>query len=268
MSAHLAGASGLAFERLAPGYDNIFTNSLVGRAQRDVVWQTADKLFKSGDRVLELNCGTGEDAMHLASRGVTVRAYDASPGMVAVARERIKNCEASSDVSVELLAIEDINRLRGQVFDGVFSNFSGLNCVENLQAVAGDLLRLLRPGGIALLCLSSPICAFETVWFVMHGEFGKSVRRWSGKTIAKVESLQVPVWYPSVSSIEQSFSPWFQLRDVTAVGLFIPPSYAESWAARHPRTFKFLGSMDTALRQLPMLRVLGDHVLLTFERCA
>ena len=45
--------------------------------------------LKAGERVLELNCGTGEDAVHLARRGVRVLATDNSPRMLAAARSKI-----------------------------------------------------------------------------------------------------------------------------------------------------------------------------------
>ena len=51
--------AGLAFDSIAEQYDDIFTRSLIGRAQRDVVWDVLQKTFRRGDRVLELNCGTG-----------------------------------------------------------------------------------------------------------------------------------------------------------------------------------------------------------------
>ena len=39
--------------------------------------------FTPGQSILEINCGTGIDALHLASRGVRVDAFDAAPGMIA-----------------------------------------------------------------------------------------------------------------------------------------------------------------------------------------
>jgi len=50
-------------------YDQIFTESLIGRAQRNAVWKILNRTFSEKDNILELNCGTGEDAIHLASRG-------------------------------------------------------------------------------------------------------------------------------------------------------------------------------------------------------
>jgi SAM-dependent methyltransferase len=76
------------FERLAARYDELWTETAVGRAQRNAVWRVVDRLFGSGDCVLDIGCGTGEDAAHLGSRGVLVYGVDASPAMVARARAR------------------------------------------------------------------------------------------------------------------------------------------------------------------------------------
>jgi SAM-dependent methyltransferase len=76
------------FERLAPRYDELWTETAVGRAQRNAVWRVVDRLFGAGACVLDIGCGTGEDAAHLGSRGVLVYGIDASPAMVARARAR------------------------------------------------------------------------------------------------------------------------------------------------------------------------------------
>jgi ubiquinone/menaquinone biosynthesis C-methylase UbiE len=73
-----AHRAGIAFDSIADQYDDIFTHSLIGRAQRDVVWDALKKTFRPGERVLEINCGTGEDALFLSKMGVSVHACDAS----------------------------------------------------------------------------------------------------------------------------------------------------------------------------------------------
>src|SRR5258707_15591100 len=77
-----------AFDRVAETYDATFTESLIGRAQRNVVWNALQRAFRPGDFVLELNCGTGEDAFFLAKFGISVLACDASPRMIEVAEHR------------------------------------------------------------------------------------------------------------------------------------------------------------------------------------
>ena len=70
-------ATGAAFDRLAGSYDEVFTRSVIGRVQRGVVWKVLAETFRPGDRILELNCGTGEDALFLGRRRVTVESCDA-----------------------------------------------------------------------------------------------------------------------------------------------------------------------------------------------
>src|SRR5271168_5225153 len=148
LGAHEASA---AFERMADTYDATFTESLIGRAQRNVVWDALRRTFRPGDHVLELNCGTGEDALFLAKRGVSVLGCDASARMIEIA-ERRKSLEApGSSLEFRVLRNEDVDTLTpADHFDGIVSNFSGLNCVEDPSHVVRKLLHLVKPRATAL----------------------------------------------------------------------------------------------------------------------
>jgi ubiquinone/menaquinone biosynthesis C-methylase UbiE len=74
----------VAFVRIAATYDAQWTDRPVGRAQRDLVWRNADRLFHAGDAILDIGCGTGEDAAHFTARGVRVHATDVSAQMTRV----------------------------------------------------------------------------------------------------------------------------------------------------------------------------------------
>jgi SAM-dependent methyltransferase len=263
------GAQGAvaAFDRMASSYDAVFTESAVGRAQRNVVWDVLRRAFRAGDRVLELNCGTGEDALFLAGRGISVLACDASASMIEVARHRAARALASTCVQFQVLRNEDLQILQGApLFDGALSNFSGLNCVADLRRVAINLGNLVRPGGSALLCLSTRICLWEIAWHGARAHFSKAFRRVGGKTVARLDGVSVPVWYPRIGQVREAFSPWFRLHSVRAVGLFVPPSYVERWAKGHRFILSALESMDRVCATWPLLRAVGDHVLLEFRR--
>ena len=111
----------LAFNQLAKRYDDLFTKSLIGRAQRNAVWDVLERTFRPGDRILELNCGTGEDALFLASKGVSVVACDASEEMIDCARQRHSIEAPNASVMFGSVPIEQIADLRTEhTFDGVF----------------------------------------------------------------------------------------------------------------------------------------------------
>ncbi len=256
-----------AFDRMAGSYDAVFTESAIGRAQRGVVWAALKRVFRAGDRVLELNCGTGEDALFLAGRGVSVVACDASVGMIEVAERRKSLRSLYGSLQFRVLRNEDLAVLASRAgFDGALSNFSGLNCVADLRQVALDLGRLIKPGGSALICISTRVCLWEIAWYGARANFKKAFRRVRGSAVAHLDGISVPVWYPTIRRMRQIFSPVFRLRSIRAVGLFVPPSYVESWACRHKRVLAGLEAMDRIFAAWPLLRCAGDHVLLEFER--
>jgi ubiquinone/menaquinone biosynthesis C-methylase UbiE len=136
------------FEELAERYDADFTNTAVGIALRRIVWARLETLFQPSQRILELGCGTGEDAVRLALAGIDVVATDASPAMLAVAREKARRAGCLARIDFQCIPMEAVGRaLRGQRFDGVFSNFGALNCVRDLTPLSVDLSHLLAVNG-------------------------------------------------------------------------------------------------------------------------
>jgi ubiquinone/menaquinone biosynthesis C-methylase UbiE len=245
-----------AFDKLAPRYDELWTVSPAGRLQREAVWREIGGLFRPGERVLDLGCGTGEDAAWLAGSGVRVHAVDASPAMVELARGRLRgrgNCEVR--------AIEDLGRLLpGERFDGAIANFGVLNCVEDLRVAAANLARLIRPGGRLALCSMGRFCLWETIWYLLRGEPRKALRRLQRGPVGT--SMGFPVFYRSAAEITAAFDPEFRRVRRRGIGVFVPPSYVKAGS----RTAGALAWVDRLFAGWPVLRSMGDHCLLIFVR--
>jgi len=250
---------------MAADYDRQFTDSLIGRLMREAVWRQVDAKFREGDHVLEMNCGTGEDALHLARRGVQVLATDISTAMVEQVRTKASISAFGDLIEARRIAWEDLNDLMGASvqFDGALSNFGGLNCVEDLRGAARGLSRHIKLGGTVFLCIMGPRCPWEWGWYLGHGQAKKAFRRlrrggvaWRGITIR----------YPSIRETERAFFPWFRLRRVTAIGALVPPSYVEGWAQRHPHLTTFLDRIERRFESHPFMTALADHYLLELER--
>jgi SAM-dependent methyltransferase len=252
------------WDGVAETYDQVFPETLIGRVQRDAVWREIGRVFQPGQRILELNCGTGIDAVYLAGKSVRVLACDISQRMIALASSRAVAAGVSHLIDFRVLPTEEISQLAAeQPFDGVFSNFSGLNCVADHSAVARNLASVLRPGAYALFCMMGRLVPLEVAWFLVRGRLDKVTERWRGSS-RNHDSVAVHV--PSVRAMAKAFAPEFRLKNWKGVGVAVPPSSLDYLARRIPRTINLLASVDRWVACVPGLRNLADCVLLQFQR--
>lgn len=258
------------FDKAAPDYDRQWTHSATGRAQRELVNAWLDRhVLKGPARILELNCGTGEDAARLAALGHTVHATDASAAMVGIAASKLARF---ANGSAQHLPIESIAGLSGR-FDLVLSNFGGLNCLDpaamaRLGSALGDKV---ETGGRVVLVVMPRFCLWETVWNLLHLAPGTAFRRFSrGAVAAKAapdSTDHLAIWYHAKRSYSDWLGSGFTLRASRPIGFALPPSAMEHVALRLPRLVKFSQAIDHRLPGWPFA-AMADHMLLDFERTA
>jgi|SRR5579862_461829 len=257
-----------AFDELAGTYDQVFTQTVIGRAQREAVWRELDKCFRVGQRVLDINCGTGADAIHLAQRGVQVVACDASPEMILAARRQAQEAGVQHRAEFIALKTENIFMLdKNFQFDGLLSNFGGLNCSRDVSDIAVDLAPLLRPGARVFICVFSRFCAWEILWYLLHANPEKAFRRFGPVTKASLgDGRVIPVYRHTARSLTSAFAPYFRFKGRKGVGISVPPSYVERLAIRLPRGMAAAKSLDRLVSAWPFFRSIADHNLMMFER--
>jgi len=216
--------------------------------------------------VLELGCGTGEDAVWLAGRGIRVTATDASPAMLDVAAAKANSAGVNDRVELQRvdLASDD---LPAPGYDGAFSNFGALNCLSDLDPLGARLARAVRPGGHVVLIIMGPWCLWEMAWYLTHGDVHTALRRLRhGGGVAQIGSRQVHVWYHAPQHVRRSLAPWFAPRGLRAIGVALPPSFLADWVDRHPGAARALRAAEGYLASRWPLRLLGDHYLIELER--
>jgi SAM-dependent methyltransferase len=253
-----------AFDPLAHGYDADFTDTPVGRALRDIVWSHAVRLFQPGQRILELGCGTGEDATRFARAGISVLATDVSAEMVEVAQRKARQRKCADRTTFRCVAMEGVRTsLDGERFHGVFSNFGAVNCVGNVPVLAADLAKLLVRGAPLMWVVMGRHVPWEWLWFGARGQLRKATRRLDRRGI---EWRGVTVRYPPPSELTAMVTPYFKVTRVSPLGCVLPPTYASRWLNRSPRILRRLSRLELAAQRRPSLARIADHYILEARR--
>lgn len=134
----------LTYEALAPTYD-AFTAEHDHERWLARIEALALGHGLSGRRVLDVGCGTGKSAAPLLRRGYRISACDLSPGMAAIARERL-----GPAAHVFVADMCDLPDELGP-FDLVTCLDDALNYLDsahNLRAAFASVRRVLAPGGL------------------------------------------------------------------------------------------------------------------------
>jgi SAM-dependent methyltransferase len=122
-----------------------------------LVWPAVDRLLatRPGERVLDAACGNGLTSRRLARAGASVVAFDFSPAMIALARER----SAGLPIEYRVADATDPDALRAlapeRSLDAALCNMALMD-VADLSALFAAVARLLRPGGRFVFSITHP----------------------------------------------------------------------------------------------------------------
>ena len=256
-----------AFDSVAADYDGPRGNNALIQRMRDEMWRAVTRTFPAGSRLLDLGCGTGLDAVHLAGLGYDVLATDWSPKMVERTRVRARQAGLGHRVNVAVLGIQELERLSGDQFDGIYSNLGPLNCVTDMDTVARDCASLLRPGGRIVVSVIGRICPWEYAYYTLRGNPARARLRFAQGPVP-INLNRHTLWaaYYGPREFYHAFARQFRLSRYRGLCLFLPPPYLIDYWARWPRLGSLLGWLDDRLGALPLLREAGDHFLMTLTK--
>ncbi len=260
-----------AFDDSAATYDEDFTNTSIGRLQRKQVWKYLKLVYANGfpKHTIELNCGTGEDAVFLAEQGSAVLATDISEQMLSVAKAKILTNGFTSRITTQKLDLSNFSSTEfSQTYDLVFSNFGGLNCLnkKNLENLLNELRTVLNSKGRAILVIMPKFCAWESLYFTTRLSFKKAFRRRSDLPIkASVGSNEVEIWYHNPKSIRQIAGKYYKIKNVQPIGISLPPSYLQKTFLSNKGILNGLNTLENHLNKYSFLAGLSDHYLIDLE---
>lgn len=248
------------FDNAAIYYDAVFTHSSIGKAQRKRVYGFLSDILKQRqpNKILEVNCGTGEDAIWLAEQGFDLTATDISEAMIAVAK-------AKSGKHNPVFLQADINDLPqpfyGEKFDLIFSNFGGLNCLSEirLELFFKNASELLTDKGQLVLVIMPKNTKWEQLYFLAKANFRQMFRRKKNSAIAHVDGKNVMTYYYNPKQAARMAQRYFECRQYKPVGFFIPPSYLEPFFGKRPKLISLLDRLENTVKNSSFLARHADH---------
>ena len=248
--------AGLGFEARADG------NLSLARIRNDFREITVKYPFADA---LEIGCGPGFDVHWFAQRypGRKFTAVDISAGMVELARARVEKDEL---VNARVLKSDERNLTEmfgEQCFDLVYVYFGALNTVENLDAAAVEIRKLLRPGGHAVLTFVNKWYLRELLVQVVKLNFRTAFARlgkvWGGYSVTR----HLPSHCYSPGRIGQAFKD-FSLLERKGYSIFYPPWYNDHKIRNNPAKADRLWKLDQQVQRTPLWSK-GEYTLFVFK---
>lgn len=234
---------------------------------RSVVHKIYLKYLPGGAKVLELNAGTGVDAMFLAGNGMTVYATDISEEMTAILQAKVKNEKAENKITAQSLPFDGIDSIAVNDFDAVVSNFGGLNCINDFSKLSNDLAAKLKPNGIFIAVVMNKICPWEIFYYLLRLDTGNAFRRFSKHGImAELNGEKVLTYYFTPAEFSKYFSGNFSVEKIYTLGLKTPPPYLIGIYNKLKPIVKLWMKADELFKGWFPFNRWGDHFAIVMRR--
>lgn len=252
-----------SFDVAAQNYDSDFTHTEIGKLQRHLVYENLQKHLKNSATILEINCGTGEDAIWLANQNFEVMATDISEKMIAIAKAKTN----LANLNFKVLDINHINQ-ETKKYDLLFSNFGGLNCLTNteLQTFFKSASEIISEKGKISLVIMPKNTIWEQFYFLTKFDFKNVFRRKKEIVFANVDGEKVETYYYNPKDIVHLCQANFEIIAVKPIGFFIPPSYLEPFFKNKKRFLKGLDFLENRIKNWSILSKYADHYIITLQK--
>jgi len=256
-----------AFSSYAADYDKHFTNSAIGILQRKRVFKFLAPLLNKNTDVLEINCGTGEDALAIAPLVKSILATDISGQMI---KEAIRKKEKTSakNIRFEIADLKELHQNLSSPFTLLFSDFGGLNCLSplELKKFSKNIAPYISDKGKLVLVIMGKKCLWENFLFLKQKDKRFKRRNTDQGIKTQINETYFHTYYYSPSDIAEIFSTAFTKKLVRPIGLFVPPSYFNPYFKNKRWLLNILNFLEKITGSLPFTSNYADHYLVILEK--
>jgi ubiquinone/menaquinone biosynthesis C-methylase UbiE len=252
------------FSSIYEEYEFLSKHNFIDISRRNFIRNEVGLFLKPEHNMLEINSGSGIDAVYFAQKIHSVLATDIASESESFISKKIELLNLKN-LKFQKCSFTDLRAIKNQKFDYIFSNYGGLNCTDNLELIFEQFEELLNPNGYITLVIMPPYYPIEMLTFFKGNK--NAFRRWKKNgTIASVENQSIETYYYTPNQVKKAFSEKYTHIKTTNIGTFYPSSHYES-VTKLKNLISKLIQFDEWINKLPlMIEGIGDYYIITFQK--
>lgn len=259
------------FDHIDVKNDTSLSPYAIGQFQRKAVWDYLSQVASTldGFEILELNVGSGDDALLFGEKDFNIVATDISEVTQKVTTLRNSPRAFQGSISSQYLDLEGINEtVFHKKFDLVFSNFGGINSMS--PEVAHKLFQripaILKPGGRVVALAMSRFCLWESCYSLYRLQFKNIFRRWTTDEVKGYFNDQShKTWFYSPGQVKSWSKDKFKVKRIIPIGMALPPLSLESLFTSRKKLLLRLNSIEKKLKNLSFCSGMSDNFLIDLQ---
>ncbi len=254
------------FSNISHQYEMLDKTSSLILWMRDRIRAHLIKNLSATGTILEINCGSGIDAVYLAKKGYEVHATDVAGGMIDYVKSKTISQQLEGKLSCEILSFKELHKLNAKRYTNIFSNFGGLNCssLNELEKVFDSFKDVLEPNGTITLVIMPKLCMWE-VFKIFRGKKNAFRRFNKNGVFANIAGEKVRTYYHSSKEIKALLKNNFTNFRVENICVLGPTGNHVDFPKEHPFIFKILNAFNTFSNNIPFLRGYGDYYIISAQ---
>ncbi|MEZ7901661.1 MAG: methyltransferase domain-containing protein [Flavobacteriales bacterium] len=255
------------FSKIAEEYEELEESSSLIQYKRKIIRGHLLNRLDKGSNLLEINCGSGLDALYFAKRGYKVLATDVANGMLQEVKLKIGRNKLEGKLSCQKVSFDELSKFEEKQFSGIFSNFGGLNCIDGseINQVIKDFAKIIKPRGVITLVIMPKNTPYE--WLrILKGNKSAFRRLNTDGVIANVKGEKIMTYYHSAGEVKRMLKQDFENIQIENIFTFGPSGSSYHYPKKYPFLFKVLITIDKFLNKIGVLKGVGDYYIISASK--
>jgi SAM-dependent methyltransferase len=232
-----------AFDAEASIYDKLILRNPSMKYAYLIAQDYLLKNFSKRDKVLDIGCGTGLQAIPLALCGCEVVAIDVSTEMLDIFQKKVKKLSLNNIKIHKLPAskLEELLPVYGnEYFDGAYSFFGPLNAEPFIKPFKESLLKLLKKNGLFIALILNKINIYNI-------RTKESIVKYKNFIYKKYD-------YREFLNIFKEF----KLEEIFSINIFLPPPHFK--ISKNKFFIKSLYFIEKSFYNIKPFCLIGFHI--------